>query len=357
MPASLPRRLSVAATAVMALSLAACGQGGPRTARDGIWAAGSSTVFPFATRVAENFARNNPDASPPRVESLGTGGGIQAFCQGVGPSTPDIANASRPMKKSEFDKCAENGVTEIVELKIGYDGIVVATSRTGNSFNFELNDLYEGLAKEVPGPNGTFVLNPARTWNQVNSGLPNQRIQVYGPPPTSGTRDAFLELGMTPGAKLVPAAAVVAAQDPDRFEGLAHTVREDGSWIDSGENDNAILQTLTRTPGSLGVFGFSFLEQNLDTVKAETIDGVYPTAEAIANGTYPLARSLFIYVKKAHVGVTPGLQEFLIEFTSEAAVGQGGYLQDRGLVPLPEPELVAQRGIATMLTPMARPEK
>ena len=354
MSSILPRRLFVAGTAVMALTVAACGQGGGQ--RNGIWAAGSSTVFPFATRVAENFGRNNPEGAPPRVEALGTGGGIQAFCQGVGPSTPDIANASRQMKQSEFDKCAENGVTEIIELKIGYDGIVVATARDGNSFNFELNDLYEGLAKEVPGPNGTFVLNPARTWNEINPALPNQRIQVYGPPPTSGTRDAFLELGMTPGAKLVPATAAIEDQDPDRFEALAHTVREDGVWVDSGENDNAILQTLTRTPGSLGVFGYSFLEQNMDTVKAETIDGVYPTPENISNGTYPLARSLYIYVKKAHFGVTPGLQEFLIEFTSEAAVGRGGYLQDRGLVPLPEAELVQQRAIATALTPMARPE-
>jgi phosphate transport system substrate-binding protein len=354
MPSTLPRRLFVAGTAVLALIVAACGNGGQQ--RNGIWAAGSSTVFPFATRVAENFGRNNPEGAPPRVESLGTGGGIQAFCQGLGPSTPDIANASRRMKASEFDLCAQNGVTEIIELTIGYDGIVVATARDGASFNFELNDLYEGLAKDVPGPNGTFTPNPARTWAQVNPTLPNQRIQVYGPPPTSGTRDAFLELGMTPGAKLVPATAAVEAQDGDRFEGLAHTIREDGGWIDSGENDNAILQTLTRTPGSLGVFGYSFLEQNMDTVKAETIDGIAPSPQTIANGTYPLARSLYIYVKKAHIGVTPGLQAFLIEFTSEAAVGEGGYLQDRGLVPLPEPELVRQRAIATALTPMTRPE-
>ena len=350
-----PRRfLFVAGTAVMALTVVACGQGGGQ--RNGIWAAGSSTVFPFATRVAENFGRNNPEGAPPRVEALGTGGGIQAFCQGLGPSTPDIANASRPMKQSEFDKCAANGVTEIVELKIGYDGIVVATARNGASFNFELKDLYEGLAKEAPGPNGTFVLNPARSWSDVNPSLPNQRIQVYGPPPTSGTRDAFLELGMTPGARLIAAVVAVEDQDKDRFEALSHTVREDGAWVDSGENDNAILQTLTRTPGSLGVFGYSFLEQNMDTVKAETIDGIAPSPETISNGTYPLARSLYIYVKKAHIGVTPGLQEFLIEFTSEAAVGRGGYLQDRGLVPLPEAELVQQRAIATALTPMARPE-
>lgn len=352
------RALITAVSALSLMALAACGDNGGGAsgggARAGIWSAGSSTVFPFATRVAETFARASGGAAP-RVESLGTGGGIQAFCQGVGPTTPDIANASRPMKASEFDLCAKNGVTEIVELKIGFDGIVIATARSGNSFNFELNDLYEGLAKEVPGADGQFVANPAKTWNQVNAGLPNQRIQVYGPPPTSGTRDAFLELGMTPGAKLVPAAAALAESDEDRFEAIAHTLREDGAWIDSGENDNAIVQTLTRTPGSLGVFGFSFLEQNLDTVKAETIDGVEPNADTIASGAYPLSRSLYIYVKKAHVGVTPGLQQFVQEFLSEGAAARGGYLQDRGLIPLPEDQLQAQRAIAQAMTPMQRP--
>lgn len=353
------RLLKIAAASAAVLALAACGDGeggtGSQTARAGIWAAGSSTVFPFATRVAENFARTSGGAAP-RVESLGTGGGIQAFCQGVGPSTPDIANASRQMKASEFDLCQQNGVTEIVEIKIGFDGIVIATARSGNSFNFELNDLYEGLAKEVPGANGQFVANPNTTWNQVNGALPNQRIQVYGPPPTSGTRDAFLELGMTPGAKLVPAAAALEAADADRFEALAHTLREDGVWIDSGENDNAIVQTLTRTPGSLGVFGFSFLEQNLDTVKAETIDGVAPTADTIADGSYPLARSLYIYVKKQHIGVIPGLQQFVQEFMSDGSAGRGGYLQDRGLVPLPADQLTAERAKVQAMTAMTRPQ-
>ncbi|WP_421729921.1 substrate-binding domain-containing protein [Brevundimonas sp.] len=353
------RILLTAASTLALAALAACGSGdgaAGQAQRSGVWAAGSSTVFPFATRVAENFGRNNPGGAAPRVEALGTGGGIQAFCQGLGPSTPDIANASRQMKKSEFEMCQKNGVTEIVELKIGYDGIVIATARTGNSFNFELNDLYEGLAKEVPGAGGAFVANPATTWNQVNAGLPNQRIQVYGPPPTSGTRDAFLELGMAPGGKLVPAVNALAG-DKDRFEALTHTLREDGAWIDSGENDNAIVQTLTRTPGSLGVFGFSFLEQNMDTVKAETIDGVSPSPETIADGTYPLARSLYIYVKKQHIGVTPNLQAFVSEFMSESAAARGGYLQDRGLVPLPEAELAAQRAIAAAMTPMAAPAK
>ncbi|GAA0646100.1 substrate-binding domain-containing protein [Brevundimonas lenta] len=354
------RILLAAASAAALLGLGACGDNagapGSQAPRAGIWAAGSSTVFPFATRVAENFSRTAGGAAP-RVESLGTGGGIKAFCTGVGPSTPDIANASRPMKKSEFEECQKNGVTEIVEIKIGYDGIVIATARSGNSFNFRLQDIYSGLAKEVPGPNNTFVANPATTWNQVNPALPNQRIQVYGPPPTSGTRDAFLELGMAPGAKEIPSLAALAAADKDRFETLAHTLREDNAWIDSGENDNAIVQTLTRTPGSLGVFGFSFLEQNMDTVKAETIDGVAPSADTIADGSYPLARSLYIYVKKQHVGVTPGLEQFVTEFMSEASAGRGGYLQDRGLVPLPADQLTAQRAVAQGLTVMSAPTK
>ncbi len=350
------RTLFAAASVVALLALGACGDNaGSQAPRNGIWAAGSSTVFPFSTRVAENFARTSGGAAP-RVEALGTGGGIQAFCQGVGPSTPDIANASRQMKKSEYALCQQNGVIDIVEIQIGFDGIVVATARTGAEFNLRLQDLYLGLAKEVPGGAG-FVANPSTTWQQVNPALPAQRIQVYGPPPTSGTRDAFLELGMAPGAALIPAMAAIKASDADRFEGLSHTLREDNVWIDSGENDNAIVQTLTRTPGSLGVFGFSFLEQNLDTVRAETIDGVPPSIDTIADGTYPLARSLFIYVKKQHIGVTPGLQAFVQEFLSDASAGRGGYLQDRGLVPLTPERLAAQRAIATAMTPMAAPTK
>lgn len=351
------RTLFAAVSAVALLALGACGEGGApgsQAPRAGIWAAGSSTVFPFATRVAENYARASGGAAP-RVEALGTGGGIQAFCKGIGPSTPDIANASRQMKASEYEMCRANGVTDIVEIKIGYDGIVIATDRTGAGFNLRLQDLYLALAKDAPGANGAIGPNPATSWNQVNPALPNQRIQVYGPPPTSGTRDAFLELGMVPGASLVPAMATLADADKARFEAVSQTLREDGGWIDSGENDNAIVQTLTKTPGSLGVFGYSFLEQNLDKVKAETIDGVAPSLDTIADGSYPLARSLYIYVKKQHVGVTPGLEQFVLEFMSEASAGRGGYLQDRGLVPLPADQLAAQRAVAQALTVMSAP--
>jgi phosphate transport system substrate-binding protein len=352
------RTLFAATSAIALLALGACGDnnsGSSQGARAGIWAAGSSTVFPFTTRVAENFARTSGGAAP-RVESLGTGGGIQAFCQGTGPTTPDIANASRRMKKSEFEMCQKNGVTDIVELKIGYDGLVIATALDAPDYGFEGDDLYLALAKEVPGPNGSFIANPNTTWSQVNPGLPSSRIMVYGPPPTSGTRDSWLELGMAPSAKTIPQLAALDESDSDRFETLAHTLREDGAWIDSGENDNAIVQTLTRTPGSTGVFGYSFLEQNADSVKAHSVNGVMPTPETIASGEYPISRSMFIYVKKAHIGVTPGLKEFVMEYMSDAAAGRGGYLQDRGLVPLPAEELTAQRALATAMTSMASPE-
>ena len=338
--------------------LAGCGQqggsGSTATTRDAVWATGSSTVFPFATRVAETFAQSSGGAAP-RVESLGTGGGIAAFCAGVGPQTPDIANASRRMKPSEYELCAKNGVTDIVEIKIGFDGIVVATALNGADYAFKGADLYLGLAKEIPSGTG-YVANPNKTWDQVRAGLPAQRIQVYGPPPTSGTRDSWVELGMAHSAEALPALAALAKSDKDRFETQTHTLREDGGWIDAGENDNAIVQTLTRTPGALGVFGYSFLEQNRDQVKAATVNGVAPSAETIASGAYPISRSLFIYVKKAHIGVIPGLKEFVSEFTSEAAMGRGGYLQDRGLVPLPADQLAAQRAVASQMTAMARPE-
>lgn len=341
--------------AAAAALVAACGDGGATAQRDTVWAAGSSTVFPFTTRVAENFAQRTGGVAP-RVESLGTGGGIAAFCAGVGPQTPDIANASRRMKASEFDRCAENGVTDITEIMIGYDGIVIATARDGADFAFEGGDLYLALAKDVPGEGG-FLANPNTRWDQVRAGLPAQRIQVYGPPPTSGTRDSWLELGMAPSAQAVTALAALADSDSDRFEALAHTLREDGAWIDAGENDNAIVQTLTRTPGALGVFGFSFLEQNRDVVKAAVVGGVAPTVETIASGEYPISRSMFIYVKRAHIGVIPGLEQFVAEYVSDNSMGRGGYLQDRGLIPLQAEQFAAQREVVANQAIMARPQE
>ena len=335
-------------------ALAALGGVGTAAAqsRDYVWAAGSSTVFPFATRVAENYARKTGNKAP-KIESLGTGGGIKLFCSGTGPGFPDIANASRRMKKAEFDACQAKGVKDILELKIGFDGIVVATDKDGADYNFKLEHFYFGLAKTVLR-GGKFVANPYDTWDAVGSGLPGNRIVVYGPPPTSGTRDAFVELAMEAGARKFPTLDEIRSGNEKRFKALAGTVREDGRWIDAGENDNAIVQTLTRTPGALGVFGFSFLEENEDKVKGARVNGVAPTAATIANGSYPLSRSLYIYVKKANIGVTPGLREFVTEFMSEAAAGRGGYLQSRGLIPLGA-NLTAQRAIATDGKAMTRP--
>ena len=334
-----------------ASSASSSGGGG----RNQVWAAGSSTVFPFATRVAETVARKTGGAAA-KVESLGTGGGIKLFCGGTGSGYPDIADASRPMKASEFETCAKNGVTDIVEIKFGYDGIVIATARTGADFNFTLDDVYRGLAAETPSGSG-FAANGAKTWKDVRPTLPAQRIVVYGPPPTSGTRDAFVELAMEAGAAKIDALKALKSSDEATFKKRAGTLRSDGAWIDAGENDNAIIGTLSKTPGALGVFGYSYLEENADKVKGASIEGVKPSAAAIADGTYPLSRSLYIYVKKANIAVVPGVKEFVAEFVSDAAAGKGGYLAARGLIPLPADQLAAQRKAATDLPAMARPAK
>lgn len=329
------------------------GAGQAHAARDYVWAAGSSTVFPFTTRVAENYSRKT-SMKAPKVEALGTGGGIKLFCSGVGDNFPDIANASRPMTRAEFDTCAANGVRDIVELKVGFDGIVIAADRGAPDYDFRLPQLYMALGANVLR-GGKFVPNPYTNWNEIGPGLPNNRILVYGPPPTSGTRDAFIELGVEASALTYASVRALRDRDVDEFRQMTHPLRREG-WVDSGENDNAIVQTLTKTPGSLGVFGYSFLEENADKVKAMPIDGVAPTVMTIAEGTYPLSRSIFIYVKKAHVGVTLGLQEFVNEYVSDAAAGRGGYLQSRGLIPLLPPEHEAVKATATQMTVMRRPD-
>ncbi|MDO9222234.1 MAG: substrate-binding domain-containing protein, partial [Caulobacter sp.] len=275
---------TVAAAAVMTIASQA------HAARDYVWAAGSSTVFPFTTRVAENFARKTGSKAP-KVESLGTGGGFKLFCGGTGEGFPDIANASRPMKKSEFDACAAKGVKDIIALKIGFDGIVIATDKDGADYSFKLEHLYLGLSAKVLRY-GKFVPNPYASWDDVGTGLPGNRIVVYGPPPTSGTRDAFLELGIEEGARKFPVLAELRSNNEKGFKALVDPLRADG-WIDAGENDNAIVQTLTRTPGALGVFGYSFLEENADKVKGASVNGIFPTATTIANASRPMKKSEF----------------------------------------------------------------
>lgn len=356
--------LTAAVLMTAAAALAACGQGGDPNAAGSaasgasqgqVWAAGSSTVFPFATRVAETVARTT-GGSPAKVESLGTGGGFKLFCGGAGKNFPDVANASRPMKKSEWEACQANGVTDILEVKIGYDGIVIANAKAGPTFDLSREQIYRALAADLP-QGQAFAPNTAGAWSAVGSGLPNERIVAYGPPPTSGTRDAFVELAMEKGSEKLPAMAALKKSDEDGFKQRAHTLRKDGAWIDAGENDNVIVQTLEKTPGAVGVFGYSFLENNMDRVKAAKVEGVAPTLETISSGDYPLSRSLYIYVKKGNIGVTPGLKEFVDGFVSEAAVGRGGYLLQRGLIPLPADELAAQRAAVKAQTPMTAPTK
>ncbi|MEY4256653.1 MAG: hypothetical protein RLZZ141_1880 [Pseudomonadota bacterium] len=322
-------------------------------ARDYVWAAGSSTVFPFSTRVAENFTKKTGRKAP-KIESLGTGGGIKLFCSGSGEGFPDIANASRPMKRSEFDQCQQKGVKDIVQIKIGFDGIVIAVDKDGGDYAFKTQHLFLGLSANVLR-GGQFVKNPYKTWDDVGAGLPGNRILVYGPPPSSGTRDAFIELGVEAGARQFPTADAIRSDNEKLFKAKVDPLREDGGWVDAGENDNAIVGTLTKTPGALGVFGYSFLEENADKVKGASVNGVRPTASTISDGSYPLARSLYIYVKKSMIGVTPGLKEFVEEYVSDAATGRGGYLQGRGLIALPGAQHEANKAAAKTLPAMMRP--
>ncbi|MCG2841024.1 substrate-binding domain-containing protein [Sandaracinobacter sp. RS1-74] len=312
---------------------------------------GSSTVFPFTTAVAENFSRNNPEYLAPIVEATGTGGGIKLFCAGLGSRFPDVVNASRRMKASELRDCARNGAVHVVEIQVGIDGVVLAQGKGGAAFDLSLRDVYAALAAEPFGRPQT-----AKTWKDVNPALPAVRIEVIGPPPTSGTRDAFNELYMEPGCDTDPAMRELKKADSARHKTVCNKIREDGAYVEAGENDNLIVQKLAANPQSVGVLGFSFLERNLDTIRDVPIDGVMASYETISDFTYPAARPLFIYVKAQHVKAIRGLREFLDEYTSERAWGPGGYLQRRGLVPSPDSVREANRARAETLAPLAAEE-
>lgn len=351
--------------------------------RQGLRIVGSSTVFPFTTAVAENFGAKT-EFPTPVVESVGTGGGMNLFCAGVGLDYPDLTGASRRMLATEFQLCRDNGVTSITEIRIGYDGIVFANSVEAEPVEFRLRDLYLALAAEIPAPLnadgeplltpagtlregfsfsdaadydcGAFIANPFRRWSDVHPDLPAERIEVFGPPPTSGTRDALVELGIQGGARTIACMADLRASDRVRFNALASRLREDGPWIDGGEDDNVIVRTVHNTPGMFGVFGYSYLEQNADRVQGASIDGVAPTYETISEGDYPVSRSMFVYVKNQHDGVAPGLRDFIIELTDDEAWGPFGYLADRGLIALPEARRIQQARDARALTPMGSPD-
>jgi len=312
---------------------------GSAMARDYISIVGSSTVYPFATVVAERFGKVT-DHKTPKIESTGSGGGMKLFCSGLGTDTPDITNSSRRIKESEFDQCQENGVTSILEVLIGYDGIAVANSVESDQLSLTRKDLFLALAKDVPDPSGAenMVPNPYKTWKDVNAELPDRAIEVLGPPPTSGTRDAFVELAMEGGCQQFEFISAMKKADKKAFKALCHTVREDGVYIEAGENDNLIVQKLEANPAALGIFGFSFLDQNSDMVQSSIVEGFEADFDAIADGDYPISRPLYFYVKQQHIGQIPGIDDYLSEFISEGAWGEEGYLADKGMIPLGEDE-------------------
>jgi phosphate transport system substrate-binding protein len=329
-------------------ALAAIAFAGTAEARDEIRIVGSSTVFPFSTAVAEQFGKTGSFKTPV-VESTGTGGGIKLFCAGIGVEHPDIANASRKIKDSEIEACKKAGVTEITEVKIGFDGIVLANSKANAPLSLGLRPVWLALAKQVP-VNGKLVDNPYTMWNEIDPALPAEKIEVLGPPPTSGTRDAFVELVMDQGCELFD--EVKAIEDKDAKKAACQTIREDGAYVEAGENDNLIVQKIEANPAAVGIFGFSFLDQNADKLQGSTMDGVAPTFESIADGSYEVSRSLYFYVKNAHVGVIPGIKEFVAEFVSDRATGDEGYLADKGLIPLPADERQQMTQAAMALQPM-----
>jgi phosphate transport system substrate-binding protein len=320
---------------------------GTAEARDQIRIVGSSTVYPFATAVAEQFGTKYKFPTPV-VESTGTGGGLKLFCAGVGESHADITNASRRIEQSELETCAANGIEEITEVQVGYDGIVLANSKDSERMSVTVPQIWMALAKEVP-VDGEIKANPYQNWSEIDPSLPDAKIEVLGPPPTSGTRDAFVELVMEAGCQ---GFEEVKALDEDRMEAVCATMREDGAFVEAGENDNLIVQKIEANPDAFGIFGFSFLDQNLDMLQGSVINDEEPTFENIADGAYPVSRSLYFYVKNAHVGVIPGIQEYVDEFTSDAAAGEAGYLSDKGLIPLPEDERAEVRKQAISFTPL-----
>ena len=321
-------------------ALAAFAMTGAAEARDQINIVGSSTVYPFATVVAEQFGKTSGFKTP-KIESTGSGGGLKLFCAGVGVEHPDVTNASRRIKKSEVEKCAKNGIKEIIEIKIGYDGIVFSNSKKSPQMKITLKQMFLALAKQVPEGNkdgGKLIANPNKTWKDVDPSLPNTKIEVLGPPPTSGTRDAFNELAIEGGCKTFPSLKAMKKKDKKKYKALCRGIREDGAYIEAGENDNLIVQKLEANPNAFGVFGYSFLDQNADKIQGSLVNGVSPEFENIAEQKYPVSRPLYFYVKKAHVGKIPGMKEYVAEFTSEKAFGGEGYLTDRGLIPMPDAE-------------------
>jgi len=347
-------RLAASAALAAIVAAGAAIIAGAAEARDRVHIVGSSTVYPFATTVAENFGRSTKFKTPV-VESTGSGGGLKLFCAGIGVRHPDIANASRRIKKSELARCAANGVKHVTEVKFGFDGIVIANSAQAPPIDLTKRQIFLALAKQVPADEAgaRLVANPNMRWRDIDPALPDTRIQVLGPPPTSGTRDAFVELAMEGGCRTFPVLEAMRKTNKRRYKAICHGIREDGAFVEAGENDNLIVLKLLANRDAFGVFGFSFLDRNGDRLQGAKLGGVAPTFENIAAGRYGVSRSLFIYVKNAHLGVIPGIREYVRAFTSEAAWGMEGYLVDKGLIPLPDAERRKIRRAVWKFTPLA----
>ncbi|MGQ0457128.1 MAG: substrate-binding domain-containing protein [Hyphomicrobium sp.] len=324
---------------------------GAAAARDQIRIVGSSTVYPFTTAVAEQFGKAGNKT--PIVESTGTGGGMKIFCEGVGVDKPDATNASRRMKKSEFELCAKNGVTDIVEIKVGIDGLTIAHLKGAKPIELTRKQVFQALAEMVPDKDGKLIANPYKKWSEIDPSLPDVKIEVLGPPPTSGTRDSFHELFMEKGAEgfdsLKEMKKADEANKTKDFEKVWKSIRKDGMYVEAGENDNVIVQKLEGNKDAFGIFGYSFLEENAAKIEGVKVEGVEPNYDNISGGKYKGARDLFVYVKKQHVGVIPGLDKFVAEYVSEKALGEDGYLAKKGLVSLPKEATAKVREGATAM--------
>ncbi len=320
---------------------------GSAQARDQIRVVGSSTVFPFISAAAEQFGQGGKFKTP-IVESTGTGGGVKLFCAGEGEATPDLSNASRPITDSEKETCKSNGVTKVTEIPIGYDGIVIANAKGAKLLNFTKKQIFLALAAKVPAADGSLVPNSYKKWSDIDASFPANPIEVYGPPPTSGTRDAFVEMVMEEGCKATPEFAKAIPDDKERKKACT-MMREDGGYIDAGEDDNVIVQKLVSNKNALGIFGYSFLAENSGKVQGNLVEGVAPTDEAVESGAYKVSRSLYVYVKGEHIGKIPGIAEFINELVSEHSIGKNGYLIAKGLLPLHAKDLQVARERAASL--------
>ena len=336
----------IIAAAAAAMLVAGCGgqDSGSGSGSQQIQIVGSSTVYPFTTAVAEQFQRDHAGMRA-IVESTGTGAGMKLFCSGVGDQFPDMTNASRRIKKSEYELCAQNGVKQVIEIPVGIDGLAFIESKEGPAMNLTPRDIYAAIAANPFGKPNT-----AKTWKDVNPALPATPIQVYGPPPTSGTRDSLAELILEKGCDSDPAMKALKASDDARHKDICTKVREDGAYIEAGENDNLMVQKIAQNADAIGVLGYSFLEENADKVRGVTLAGVAPTSETISNLSYPGARQIYIYAKGEHVGAVPGMREFLAEYAK--AWAKGGYLERRGLIPSPADVQAKATQAATQMTPV-----